>query len=131
VIGRHVGHVQHEHEIGAGRDAPALLHGRFGHRTQLKRVQMLGALAVQRDLHQRGEPRRQAVRIQQRHAALDHPGFHQPAHAAQRRGGRSQRTFGQFLVGQSGIGLKQFKQADVGRVEINSIHRLRISTFVG
>ena len=42
VVGRHVGDPQHEHEIGAGTNAPALLHRGVGDGDRLERIEVLG-----------------------------------------------------------------------------------------
>jgi hypothetical protein len=52
VVGRHVSHPEHEHEVRAGADAPALLHARVGHRDGLISVEVLDALTVELHLHQ-------------------------------------------------------------------------------
>jgi len=86
---------------------------------------VLGALAVERELHQRGEPRAQAAGVEQRDAALDHAGVHQAPHPAQRRGRRGVGGGGQCLVGERGIGLKQLEQPQVGGVEVDGGRRLQ------
>jgi hypothetical protein len=59
------------------------------------------------------------VWVEQRDPALDHTRFGQPAHPAQRGRGRRSGAFGQLLVRQGGVALKQFEQADVGGVQIH------------
>ena len=100
LVGRHVGGPHHQHEVRARRHAITLLHAGVGRRALLEGGQMLGALAVQRDLDDRAQAVAQPLVRQQRHAALDHAGLHQPAHAAQCGGRRHVRGGGQVLVGQ-------------------------------
>ena len=44
-----------EHEVGAGRDAVALLHGGLGDGARLEGGERFGRLAVERDLDDRGQ----------------------------------------------------------------------------
>ena len=81
--------LQHQHEIGAGRDAPALLHRRIGDRARLERIEVLGALVVERDLDdRRADPAPSFSGASSATAALDHAGVDQSLHAAQARGRR-------------------------------------------
>jgi hypothetical protein len=50
---RHVARAHHQHEVGAGRDAPALLHRVVGDHAGLEGVERGGVLPVQRDLDHR------------------------------------------------------------------------------
>ena len=109
-----------EHEVRPRRHAPALLHQDFSHRAPLEGVQVLGALAVQRHLHQRRQPGAQAVGVEQGHAALDHAFVHQAPHPPQGRGRRGVAAFGEFQVGQRGVGLQQVQQLQVGGIEGHS-----------
>ena len=50
-VGRHIDGGNDEDEVGAGRDAPALLHAGFGHGFVLELQQRAAVLPVQRDFH--------------------------------------------------------------------------------
>jgi hypothetical protein len=118
-ICRHARAMHHEHEVRTGRDAPALLHRGLGHGALLEGLQMLGALAVERDLHQGGEACRQRVRVEQGDAALDDPFVEQAAHTAQRRGRRGVCARCELLVGHGGVGLQEFEYPEVGGVKFH------------
>ena len=53
---QHADDMRHQNKIRPRRDALALLHRVVLNRSRFKRVHQLGALAVQRDFYQRGQP---------------------------------------------------------------------------
>ena len=120
---RHVGHAQHQHEVGPWRDAVALLHGAVLHGAALERLQMLVALPVQRDFGQRRQAlalqRGHAVFVQQRDLRADQSRFTQPPHAPQRRGGRHAYALGQRLVAFAGVGLQGGQQSPIGGIQFH------------
>ena len=91
--------MHHQHKVRPGRYAPALLHGVVGHGAGFERVELLGALAVQRHLDDAGQPvalqRGQPVGLQDGHLALDQPRILQALDAAQAGGGRDVDLLGQ------------------------------------
>jgi hypothetical protein len=87
------------------------------HHTRLKRLLLLGALPLQRDLDQRRQPVAcdggQLVGAEHRDLALHQPRIAQALHAAQTGGRRDVGTLGQGLVAQRGIGLQAVEQLEV------------------
>ena len=121
MIGRHVGHLHDEHEVRPRRHAPALLHRRLLHGAGLEGVQVLGALAVQRDLQDGGQAGAQFVGRQDGHAALDDAGVHQALHAAQAGGGRHGDLGRQVMVAQRGVRLQRVQQPQINGIQF--IHK--------
>jgi hypothetical protein len=123
VPGRHVGHVHDQHEVGARRDAVALLHRRRRRDALLEGVQLLGALAVERNLHHRAQAMpqngREAVGVQDRDLALDQPGIPQPLDAPQAGGWRHMHLRRQGQVAEGGVGLQGVQQPKIGFVDVD------------
>jgi len=113
--------VHHEHEVGPGRNTPALLYGIFAHGAGLEGIELLGALSVERHLDDARQPvalqRSQAVGLNDGHLALDQPGLVQAPHAPQAGGGRHMHLFSQLLVALPGIALQQVEQLQVDRIK--------------
>jgi acetyltransferase-like isoleucine patch superfamily enzyme len=122
LVGRHVGHVHDQHEVRPWRDAVALLHRRVGD-ALLEGVQLLGALAVERNLHHRAQavPQngREAVGVQDRDLALDQPGIPQPLDAPQAGGRRHMHPCRQGQVAEAGVGLQGVQQPKIGFVDVD------------
>ena len=113
--------MHHQHKVRPRRHAPALLHLGVGHGAGFKRVQRLGALAVQAHFHKAGQPVAlhggQPVGLQQGHLPLYQAHIVQPLHAPQAGGGRYVHPLGQGLVALGGIVLQQVQQLQVDGIE--------------
>jgi hypothetical protein len=84
---------------------------------------MLGALAVERNLHHRAQAVTQngceAVGIQDRDLALDQPGIPQPLDAAQAGGRRHMHPCRQGQVAEGSVGLQGVQQPKIGFVDVD------------
>jgi hypothetical protein len=112
---------------GPWRDAVALLHRFVVGDALLEGVQLLGALAVERNLHHRAQavPQngREAVGVQDRDLALDQPGIPQPLDAPQAGGWRHMHLRRQGQVAEGGVGLQGVQQPKIGFVDIDGFHK--------
>ena len=122
--------MHHQDEVRPWRHPVALLHGVIKHGPRLERLQPVGALAVQRNLDQRGQPgaqqRCQPVGVQHRDFAFDQPRVPQPLDAPQAGRRRHMHPLGQRLVAQAGIALQAFEQFEVNRIEFYFFHEMII-----
>ena len=122
LVGGHVGHLHHQHEVRARGDSPALLHLGIGHHMGLKSVQRLLRLHVQAHLDQRAHAPAQclghAVRREDGHLFFDHPLVAQALEPAVTGGRREVGQISQGLVGQAGVVLQQREQTQVGGIEL-------------
>jgi len=123
---RHVGGLHDQHEVGAGRDAPALLHGIVGHSAGFKGVEVFAALLVQRHLHQCREavPQcgAQLVAVEHRDLPLDPAALDQALDAAQAGGRRDVDLLGQRHIAHAGVTLQVVQQLEVDGVKFYGVH---------
>jgi len=119
-IAGHVGGLHHQHKIGAGRDAPALLHGVFGVQALFKGIQMLFALLVEGDFDQgaQGVTERcaQFVGVQNGDLTLDPALVMQAFDAPQTSGRRYLDFLGQGHIAQAGVELEPLEQLHINAV---------------
>ena len=124
---RHVGGLYDQHEVGAGRDAPALLHGIVGHGAGFKGVQVFAALTVQRHFHQRGQAvaqrGAQLVTVEHRDLPLDPAAIDQALDAAQAGGRRDVDLFGQRHIAHAGVTLQAVQQLEVDGIKYALFHK--------
>ena len=116
-VGWHVGHLHHQHEIGAGRYTPALLNCGLLNGACFKGLQQLFALFVQTDFDQCRDAVThelpQFVGRQNGHLLLNPAFLQQTLGAAQAGGGRKAQFVGQCNVADAGIGLQGGQQLQV------------------
>ena len=119
VVAGHVGDLDDEHEVGAGRDAMALLHRGLGDGARLERVERLGDLAVERDLDDRRQAVAERLGREQGDAALD-DAARRPARLTRRRhvaGEIWTRAASAWLVSEASV-CSRSRILQIGGVEI-------------